>query len=62
MIPDLFSPFHSQRRLPLQLQNATASLEAPILYPAGVDVNNEFPRTKRELLRITGKQLSLVRS
>lgn len=38
-----------QRNLPRQLQNLTASLEAPLVYPPNVNASL-LPRTKRELL------------
>jgi len=37
----------------MQLQNATASLDAPLQYPATVVVGPQFPKTKRDLLRLT---------
>jgi hypothetical protein len=45
----------SHARLPLQLRNAAASLEAPVLYPHGLDIIPGFPVTKRGLLDLTGK-------
>ena len=39
----------------VQLRNATAPLDAPLLYPQGVVIEAGFPGTKRELLSLTGK-------
>lgn len=39
----------------VQLRNATAPLDAPLLYPQGVVIDADFTVTKRELLSLTGK-------
>jgi len=49
-----------QRRLPMQLQNATVSLEAPFQYPLNVAVGGQYPRTKRDLLRLTAANAQVV--
>ncbi|KAF8628081.1 hypothetical protein AX15_004101 [Amanita polypyramis BW_CC] len=40
-------------RLPMQLRNATASLEAPLVYPHGIQIGAAFPGTKSALLRLS---------
>ena len=47
-------------RLPIQLRNATASLEAPLAYPHGVEIGAGFPATKSALLRLSSKQLKSI--
>ncbi|KAF8331537.1 hypothetical protein F5887DRAFT_1286899 [Amanita rubescens] len=42
-----------QSRLPMQLQNAIASLDAPLQYPPNVVVGPQFPTTKKLLLKLT---------
>ncbi|KAF8724457.1 hypothetical protein AX14_008784 [Amanita brunnescens Koide BX004] len=45
----------TQQRLPMQLRNAVASLDAPLIYPLGVEIGPGFPVTKNDLLTLTGK-------
>ncbi|KAF8655050.1 hypothetical protein AX14_008216 [Amanita brunnescens Koide BX004] len=40
-------------QLPMQLRNATASLEAPLAYPHGIQIGAAFPGTKSALLRLS---------
>lgn len=47
-------------QLPMQLRNATASLEAPLAYPHGVQIGAAFPGTKSALLRLSSKQLRSI--
>ena len=42
----------------MQLHNATISLEAPLQYPPNVVIGHQFPITKRDLLRLTGKHVT----
>ncbi|KAF8329604.1 hypothetical protein F5887DRAFT_115914 [Amanita rubescens] len=46
-----------QSRLPMQLQNAIASLDAPLQYPPNVVVGPQFPTTKKLLLKLTSKHV-----
>jgi hypothetical protein len=39
----------------MQLRNAVASLDAPLIYPLGVEIGPGFPVTKNDLLTLTGK-------
>jgi hypothetical protein len=38
----------------MQLRNATASLDAPLHFPPNVVLTDQFPRTKQDLLKLTG--------
>lgn len=38
----------------MQLRNAVAPLDAPLVYPDGVVIGAGFPATKRALLTLTG--------
>ncbi|KAF8625731.1 hypothetical protein AX15_005214 [Amanita polypyramis BW_CC] len=60
VIERLDSLQEGQRRLPMQLQNAIASLDAPLQYPPTVNVGHQFPRTKRDLLRLTAANAQVV--
>jgi hypothetical protein len=40
--------------LPMQLQNAVASLDAPLYYPANVAIPAQAPQMKQELMFLTG--------
>lgn len=42
----------SQDLLPMRLQNATASLDAPVRYPANIEVPPQAPQTKQQLLSL----------
>lgn len=43
------------------LHNATRSSGAPLQYPQNVVVGDEFPRTKMDLLYLTGKPVTISR-
>ncbi|KAH8985942.1 hypothetical protein EDB86DRAFT_3105524 [Lactarius hatsudake] len=45
----------SQQRIPMQLANATASPQAPIQYPQGVQITPQFPKRKQVLLELSGR-------
>ncbi|KAF8343694.1 hypothetical protein F5887DRAFT_971704 [Amanita rubescens] len=49
-----------QSRLPMQLQNAIASLDAPLQYPPNVVVGPQFPTTKKLLLKLTTARAQAV--
>jgi hypothetical protein len=40
-------------RQPQQLYNSTASMDAPLLYPPGIQMVDAFPLTKKDLMNIT---------
>jgi len=42
----------------MQLQNAIASLDAPLQYPPNVVVGPQFPTTKQHLLKLSGKHVT----
>lgn len=50
--------FCSQSWLPMQLQNAIASLDAPLQYSPNVVIGPQFPRTKQCLPKLHGKHVT----
>ncbi|KAH9017067.1 hypothetical protein EDB84DRAFT_1566972 [Lactarius hengduanensis] len=50
----------SQQQIPMHLANATASLQAPIRYPQGVQITPQFPKRKQDLLELSATNAQVV--
>src|SRR6266702_2062238 len=56
---DYSSFFVSQMRLPMQLYNASASPDAPLQFPPGMDIVAQFITRKQDVLTLNGKFIIL---